>query len=104
MCKTQSIDTENSFFTANNGDVAFELMELDKQIRVLPQQYRHNILISFLKNHQIQSDWVKANPQLVDFLTGAKKEIAYTEQLFEAFKKHPIYCAALENYIRAKIQ
>jgi hypothetical protein len=104
MCNTQQTDTANSSFAANHSDVAFELMELNQQIRVLPQQHKHDILISFLKNHQIQSAWVKANPQLVNFLTGAKKEITYTEQLFEAFKKHPASCAALENYIRSKME
>lgn len=65
----------------------------------MPSAYRTEILVSFLRDHYIQSGWVIANPGLTEMIRSAMLPLADFEALFESGKSNVAFIRELEVYI-----
>ncbi|MBI5372987.1 MAG: hypothetical protein HZA79_13275 [Sphingobacteriales bacterium] len=61
---------------------------------------KENIIISFLKNHSLKSEWTRSEPELTRILTGNCCPTAHIESLFEAAKTNLQFLHSFEEYIR----
>ena len=94
-------DNDEDIFSADTSpEMKQELLALNMQINSLPVYFRAEIVISYLKNHCIKNEWIKANPELVGFLLSGNFTSGHTEALFNFCRLKPGYRLGYENYIK----
>lgn len=101
--KKYKIDSGDSFQPDDFPKVRDELDELCKRIAVLPADYKKEIIISFVKNHLLNADWQKANPELTNLVTSGTFATGHLESLFDSCQMNKQFQQEYENYIREKI-
>jgi hypothetical protein len=65
--------------------------------------YKAEIIVSYLKDHSLQNDWVKANPQLTKLITSGFLKTSNLESLFQSFRNNKVFNQNLEDFITRKI-
>ena len=65
----------------------------------VPSAYNKEMLISFLKDHKIQNDWVNANPRLAEMISSKSLPVKNLEELFDSCSHNPTFRKGLEEYI-----
>jgi hypothetical protein len=65
--------------------------------------YKAEIIVSYLKDHCLQNEWVKANPQLTKLITSGFLKTSNLESLFQSFKNNKVFNQNLEDFITRKI-
>ena len=76
-----------------------ELSILDKGVAHLPVYFKAEIIISYLKSHSIQNDWIAANPALVKVLLSHSFITKNIESEFELCRALLLYRHDYEKYI-----
>lgn len=103
MSNKYSIALTDTFREQNYPDVVRELA-LFKQYTVdLPCVDKAAMLISFLKDHLIQSDLVRAHPDLVGCITSRQTIVIHMENLFAACGANSSFRNDFEQYIRHQL-
>jgi hypothetical protein len=92
-----------NFIIGNYPEVANEIRMLGKRIQYLPDYFKPEIVISFLKDHKVNMDWVHANSVLVALITSRAMRISHTEHLFESSKGNKVFQQSLEDHITDQI-
>jgi hypothetical protein len=67
-----------------------------------PLSFKSEILISFLKDHSVQNDWINANPKLAELVTSGGLFTGSIESLFESSRNNPGFRQELESYLKEK--
>ena len=93
-------NSEDIFNADKTPEMVKELSVIKHGIVNMPVYFKGEIIISYLKNHSIKNDWVKANPELVQSLLAGRFETKYIEALFEFSRRRPMYSRDLEMYIK----
>ncbi|HYM93148.1 MAG TPA: hypothetical protein VET23_03350 [Chitinophagaceae bacterium] len=101
--KKYKIKSTDSFQPDDFPKVIDELTDLSKSITGTPAIYKEDILISFLKNHSLNNDWLKANPELTGLITSGAFSTGHLESLFDSSEMNKQFQQEYENYIREKI-
>ena len=91
---------EPHYFSAVTDEVEI----VNKRSESLPLFFKSEILISFLQDHPLQSDWVKANPELADLVTSGTLFTGSIESLFESCTHHSAFRLELENYLKEEFR
>ncbi len=96
-------------FTNNFEPMAFplvaeELRLLNEQTADICSTLKSSILISFLKNHSINCEWITANPSFALLISTGRLKAEATESLFESSKMNKVFQHDLEGYIRQILQ
>jgi hypothetical protein len=92
---------EKEIFTAERfPEMKEELFFLNKEIVNMPVYFKTEIVISYLKNHSIKNEWIKANPELVKFLLSGSFITKHTESLFDFCRFKPAFCDDFESYMK----
>lgn len=68
----------------------------------LPGLFKPEIIISFLKNHSIRNDFMKANPGLSALVTSGSLFTGHLESLFASCLNNPGYRQDFEAYLLKK--
>ena len=84
-----------TYFPCLEENISIAKRELD----TMPYAYRTEILVSFLKDHCIESEWVEANPGLAEMISSKVLPLADFEALFESGKDNAAFIRELEEYI-----
>lgn len=105
MCsyKKYSIKDTDVFDCQDFPQIVRELEAIKDITATLPDGYKIEIIISFLKNHSIRKTWIQANQPLVDLITSGSLPISNMEVLFESCKRNPGFLHAYEAYITKQI-
>jgi len=100
MYHKYTIGPDDHFIIEEYPEIASELSLLYLGIKGLPKNNRHDIIISFFKDHRIHNAWIAANPELTKVITSTKYQTHNIESLFESCKRVKTFLAGFENYIR----
>ncbi len=94
-------DNSEDIFNANKSTKMVKELSLIKSgIVNMPVYFKADIIISYLKNHCIKNDWIKANPELVALLLSGRFVTTYIEALFDFCRMKPAYSKGFESYIK----
>jgi hypothetical protein len=77
-----------------------ELSEINNGIAGLPGVHKGDIIVSFLKDQSIKTDWLNANPALAGLITSRHFETTHLESLFESCRINNQFTEEMEVYIR----
>ena len=66
---------------------------------VLPT-FRTEIILSFLKNHSLQPEWVNANPELTKLITSGSLATGNISLLFDSCRDKPVFREQMESFLR----
>jgi hypothetical protein len=90
----------NDLFDENNfSSVADEVRSINEKTNNSSQSLKVEILISFLKDHSLQDNWITINPELTDLITSGTLFTGNIEALFESSKENALFRKDLENYL-----
>ena len=76
-----------------------ELMVIRQHAVDMHSEHKAEIIISFLKNHMIKSEWVRDHPEIVAMITSGDADIKNLERLFSGCKENAPFLFDLQNYI-----
>jgi hypothetical protein len=77
-------------------NISFAKGKLD----IMPSVHRTEMLVSFLKDHCIKSEWVADNPELAELISSKVLPLTDFEALFESGKDNTAFVSELEAYIK----
>ena len=97
------ISANDKFNIRDYPEIANELKVIAKRILYLPDYFKTEIVISFLKDHRINMDWIHANSVVVAFITSGTLRISNTEYLFESSRQNKFFQQEFENCISGVI-
>jgi hypothetical protein len=98
-----SLGPNDKFNIRDYPEIANELKVLAKRVLYLPDYYKTEIIISFLKDHKISIEWLQSNSVVVAFVTSRALRISNTENLFESSRHNKSFQQDFENYISDEI-
>jgi len=93
------IGTTDQFDENNFSSVADEVRSINEKTNSSSQSFKVEILISFLKDHSLQDNWITINPELTDLITSGALFTGNIEALFESSKDNALFRKDLEKYL-----
>ena len=93
----------DSFDVLRHPEVFKEIKVLAYHVSKVPSSFQREILISFLKNHSINIDWLIGNDVLVQMITSGSLKMYHTERLFESRRTSKAFIADLEECIETEL-
>jgi len=97
------IGINEQFSSANFPNVALELTALNQGISHIPIYFKGEILISFLKDHCLKTDWIDANPALAKLVTSGFLKTSHIEALFESCRRNKPFLSDFEAYMNKQL-
>ena len=95
-----TIITDYEKFSPANYPKAFhELSVLNQGISDIAIYFKVEIIISYLKDHSLKTDWVEANPVLTRMITSGFFKTSQLESLFESYRNNKVFLTDFEEYI-----
>jgi hypothetical protein len=99
-----TIIKDNEKFDPKNYPGAFqELSVLIQGIAHIAIYFKVEIIITYLKDHSLKTDWVEANPALSRMITSGFFKTLNLESLFESCRNNKVFLKDLEEHISMKI-
>ena len=68
-----------------------------------PVGFKDEMIISFLKDHSLESDWSRTSPALSDLITSGLLFTGDIESLFESCPANLAFRLDLEKYLRQRL-
>ncbi|MEJ1241962.1 hypothetical protein WBG78_27700 [Chryseolinea sp. T2] len=101
---TLSIKKESNYFSALEHPEAFgEIKVMAHQVAEIPGDYKPEMLISFLRDHSLKTEWLDGNELLVRLITSGSMKTYQTERLFQQRRANKLFIADLETCIRGQL-
>lgn len=101
---TLSIIEESNYFSALEHPEAFgEIKVMAHQVADIPGNYKPEMLISFLRDHSLKTEWLDGNELLVRLITSGSMKAYQTERLFQQRRASKLFIADLETCIRGQL-
>jgi hypothetical protein len=101
---TSTIIKDNEKFSPENYPKAFyELSDLNQGIAHIAIYFKVEIIISYLKNHSLKTDWLEANPALSRMITSGFFQTSNLELLFESCRNNKAFLKDFEDCISKKL-
>ena len=102
-----NIEDTDQFDVKNYSQVTDEVDFIAMQTAGMPQAFKEDIIISYLKDHAIMNTWITANPLLAKLVTSNVLPTANIEALFDASRTNLTFRkqleAVLKNMLQAKV-
>lgn len=89
-----------TFHPGNYPGITAELLGILKGITEAPVYFKKDIIISYLRDHSIRSEWINTNPLLVKMMTSGIFVTTQTEKLFDLCRWNKQFRLELEQYIK----
>ena len=96
------IRSTDQFDPVNFSSITDEIEQINEETVSLPSFFKAEILVTFLKDHSLENDWIKANPKLTDLVISGSLLKGNIESLFESCRHHPAFRQDLENYLEQR--
>jgi hypothetical protein len=93
---TDRFDPDNFPAITEDLDVIIESMEKSPGAQISA------MLVSFVKYHHMESDWIEANPVLAEMIRSKSLPVANLEALFASGAQNPSFCRQLEEYMQSR--
>ena len=96
-------NSEDIFNHNNAPEMVKELSIINERVAHTPVYFKSEIIIAYLKDHCIKSDWIAANPELVKIMLSNRFATKHIESLFEISRMKQEYRCDFENYIKKQL-
>lgn len=93
------VSATDTFNASDYPQLAEELAALTLGIRFMPGYGKVQATVSFLKDHSINTDFVRANPVLVDMIRFGRFKTGCIELMFESCRNNPVFMKDFEKYV-----
>lgn len=93
-------NSEDIFSAGNSPEMIKELHTLKEKTAHTPMYFKAEIIISYLKNHSVKTNWIEANPLLVKLMVSNSCATSHIESLFVFCRNNQSYLCDYETYIR----
>lgn len=101
---TNTIIRDYEKFSPSNYPIALhELSVLNQAISHISIYYKVEIIVSYLKDHCLKTDWVNANAPLARMITSGFLKTSHLESLFESCRANKIFLKDFEDYISKQL-
>ena len=80
-----------------------EITMINNKTQAVPGHFKADIIVSFLKDHSIQTSWVASNPHLARLVASKELFSGTIESLFESCKDNPGFVENLELYLKERL-
>jgi hypothetical protein len=97
------INNFETFSAANYPKAFHELSVLNQGISHIAIYYKVEIIVSFLKNHCLNTAWIDANPALARMMTSGFFKTSHLESLFESYRNDKVFLKSFEDYISRQL-
>jgi hypothetical protein len=97
------VGPSDKFESTNYSPIDDEIRIINEKTHAFPVYFKTEIIISFLKDHSIQDNWIKANRELADIVTSGTLFTGNIESLFDSCRNHLGFRQGLEAYLTEKI-
>jgi hypothetical protein len=98
------VSLSDGFNSANYPLVGNEISTIKEKTDSFPNRFKVEIIISFLKSHSLQNDWIKANPPLTELITSGVLFTGDIESLFDSCLGNKTFRGDLEVYLKKNLQ
>lgn len=68
----------------------------------VPLHFKGEIIVSFLKNHSLKTEWLQENPELTALLASGSLTTDKFESLFDSCNHNLLFREAMEEFLRKK--
>jgi hypothetical protein len=92
-------NSEDVFIADNYPEMARELKTLKEAAAHISIYFKADIIISYLKTRSVNTEWIKANPELVQFIRSYSSGTKHIETLFEFYRLRMVPLRSYEKYI-----
>jgi hypothetical protein len=103
LYKKYLISNSDNFDPERYEFIADDLAVMMDQVKHVAPDFKAEIIVTFLKNHDLQHEWIAANPELVQLLTSKTLQSGKIESLFESCESNPVFAQQLETYLKDKL-
>ena len=103
MLNTYHVAESDRFNHENYPTVMAEISHLSSALTGLDSTHKSEMVISFLKDHCIDSKWLEGNTQSIRPLTSGAIATFHLESLFNACRHNKTFLSGLEDFIAAKV-
>lgn len=100
---SNNIKDYEKFSSANYPKAFHELSVLNQGIADIAIYFKVEIIISYLKDHSLKTDWVEANPGLSRMITSGFFKTSHLESLFDFCRNNKAFLNDFEDHIRKKL-
>lgn len=94
------IGDNDRFDPANFPELPASLAAIVHQLQYEPGCPVADMVLSFVKDHSINSQLVRTYPRLATAISTKELPLGFLEAIFEASRKNPSFRSALETYVR----
>jgi hypothetical protein len=88
-----------NYFTFVGDDLAVMI----DQVEHIAPDFKAEIIVTTLKNHCLQNEWIAANPELVQLVTSKSVYSGNIESLFDSCQNNAAFRLQLETYLKGKL-
>lgn len=96
------LNTEK-FHPENFPRMESEMATLIKGVAHFPFMHKADIIISYLKDHCLNTQWISINPRLSAVIASNFFSTAHIEYLFDSARKHDSFLLDFEEYIKNNV-
>ena len=98
------IGLTETFDSSRYPAVIAEIGLLNKMSSTYPDYFKEMIIISFLRDHSLQNNWIDANPELTGLMTSGTLETSHIEGLFDSCRVNSAFRRGLEEFLKENLQ
>jgi hypothetical protein len=98
-----TIKDNEHFNPANYPNAMSELSALKLGISETSIYFKAEIIISYLKDHSLQTTWLDANPRLTQMVTSGFFKTSHVESIFESGRRNKTFLNNFEEYISKQL-
>ena len=84
-------------------EVQNELVTISRHLKQMPGDHKAEIVISFLKDHCIRTEWFKGNDDVIKLITSRFLDTEHIEALFNGCKNNSAFTNNFERCILAAL-
>jgi hypothetical protein len=93
------VKDNDQFDPLNFPQIEEDLDTIIVSMSQMPTSLNSEILLSFTKDHSMQSSWVSANPALAEMISSKSLPVANLEALFASCTRNLSFRRQLEEYV-----
>ena len=98
-----TVGPSDQFDPANYSLINDEIQIINEKTHTFRPYFKVEILISFLKNHCLQTNWIYNNHNLTDFVTSGTLFTGQIESLFESSRYNKSFRDQFEKYLKKRL-
>jgi hypothetical protein len=103
MFNTYIIGDNEGFIPKNFPGIVQELKLIKERISHLAIYFKAEIIVSYLRDHSLQTAWIAGNPPLAKLVTSGALQTSQLEGLFESCRSNKPFLKDLEAYMQIQL-